>query len=358
MAKKLMKGAEAIGEAAIRAGCRHYFGYPITPQSEIAEYLSRRMPEVGGVFLQAESEVAASNMLFGAAATGTRVMTSSSSPGISLMAEAFSYMVGAEVPAVVVNAMRGGPGLGGILPSQSDYFQATKANGHGDVHFIVLAPASLQESVEHVMMAFPLAEKYRNPVMIVADGLVVQMMESVDFDIVETTDPPDVEDWAATGTKGRRERNLVKSLFLDPLGLEEHNRKLRRKYDEMEENEVRYEEVLIEDDTKLVAVAYGTTSRVVRSVVEELRGEGYPVGLFRPITLYPFAYDRLREISKRDSVKGFMSIEMSTGQMIYDVRLAVQDLKPVGFFGRQGGIIPTPDDVRKAMLQELEKLGG
>jgi 2-oxoglutarate/2-oxoacid ferredoxin oxidoreductase subunit alpha len=357
MAKILMKGAEAIGEAAIRAGCLSYFCYPITPQSEIAEYLSKRLPEEGGVFIQAESEVAAANMVYGAGGAGVRVMTTSSSPGLSLMAEAMSYIAASEIPAVFVNVARGGPGLGGILPSQADYYQATKGAGHGDYKFLVIAPANVQEFVDSIITAFPLAEKYRNPVLLLGDGLLAQMMEPVDFDNVKSTPQIEVESWATTGAKGRKP-NLINSLFLDPLKLEEFNTELKKKYETMEKNEVLYEEFKLDDDPDIVCVAYGTTSRVVKSAINALREEGIKVGLFRPITLFPFPKNQLLELAEKDSVKSFAVIEMSNGQMLTDVEWATRQQKPIGFFSRNGGIVPSPEEVINFLKDEIKKIGG
>lgn len=351
MAKVLLKGCEAIGEAAIRAGALRFFAYPITPQTEIAEYLARRMPEVGGVFLQAESEVAASNMIFGAASTGERTFTTSSSPGISLMSEAISYIAAAELPAVFVNIVRNGPGLGGILPSQGDYFQATRGGGHGDYRLLVLAPSTVQETVEHVMLAFELADKYRNPVMVMGDGLIGQMMEPVDFSAVLTPRPPDKSAWATTGCKGRKP-HLIKTLFLDPQQAEEHNRKMARKYDEMRKHEVRFEKYNMDGACQIVLVAFGTTARVCKTAVDDLKEEGIEVGLFRPITLFPFPYEPLREVALRKETRALLTVEMNTGQMVEDVRLAVAERKPVAFYGRQGGIVPSPEEV----MSEVRKL--
>ncbi len=355
MSKILMKGAEAVGEAAIRAGCISYFCYPITPQSEVAEYLSKRLPEVGGTFVQAESEVAASQMVYGAAGAGVRIMTTSSSPGISLMTEGISYIAGAELPAVFVNIVRGGPGLGGILPSQADYFQATKGGGHGDYRFLAIAPASVQEMVEWVMRAFPLAEKYRNPVMVVGDGLLAQMMEPVDFGCVEPTPQIDVESWATTGCKDRP-ANLINSLFLDPLKLEEFNWKLKAKYEAMEA-EIAYEEYKM-DDCEMFVVAYGTTSRVVRTAINALREEGYKIGMFRPITIFPFPQKAMRAYGENPRVKSVAVVEMSNGQMLEDVKWAVLEKKPVEFFARNGGIVPNPHETMEFLRKSYEKHGG
>lgn len=351
MAKKLMKGNEAIGEAAIHAGATRYFAYPITPQTEVAEYLARRLPEVeGGVFLQAESELGASNMIFGAAASGKRVFTSSSSPGISLMSEALSYITCAELPCVFINVCRAGPGLGGILPSQGDYFQATKASGHGDFHLLVFAPATVQETVEHMIEAFDLADKYRNPVMIFADGLIGQMMEPVDFEAITPGTPADHSEWAVTGADGR-EPHLVKTLYLNPDDNEAHNIKLARKYEEMKK-EARHEVYGGLGKPELVITAFGTAARVCKTAVDQLNEEGVDVALFRPITIYPFPEKAIMEMAKKTHVKQFLSVEMNNGQMIEDVRAYTENKKPVHFFGRQGGIVPSPEEV----VDEIKKL--
>lgn len=348
--KILMKGNEAIAEAAIKAGCRYFFGYPITPQNALPEYMSRRLPEVGGVFLQAESEVAASNMVYGAAGAGARVLTSSSSPGISLKMEGISYIAGAELPAVIVNMMRGGPGLGGIQPSQSDYFQATKGGGHGDYRLVVLAPSSVQEAVDLTMEAFEIADRYRNPVMIVGDGIIGQMMEPVEFK--KEIDPADLpkKDWATDGAKGR-EKNVINSLFLDPRELEKHNLKLKAKYDKMKEKEVRYETYKM-DDAELAIVAYGTTARIALSAIELAREKGIKVGLIRPISLFPFPEKIIAEAAGK--VNSFLVVEMSAGQMVEDVRLAVNGKKEVYFYGRTGGMVPSPEEI----VEEIVKIGG
>ncbi|MFP4456810.1 MAG: 3-methyl-2-oxobutanoate dehydrogenase subunit VorB [Clostridia bacterium] len=341
MAKKLMKGNEAIGEAAIQAGCNFFFGYPITPQNEIPEYMSKRLPQVGGTFLQAESEVAAINMVYGAAGSGVRVMTSSSSPGISLKQEGISYIAGAELPCVIVNIVRGGPGLGGIQPAQSDYFQATKGGGHGDYNLIVLAPSTIQEMVDLVQEGFDLADKYRNPVMILGDGMLGQMMEPVD---IKTVEPKDYqkEEWAATGMGERKKPNIINSLYLDPEELEEHNLKMQRKYDEITKNEIRVDTYNCED-AELIMVAYGTTARIVQEVIELGKKDGLKLGLIKPITLWPYPYDTFKPYL--DSAKAFLSVEMSLGQMVEDVRLAVNGKKPVHFYGRTGGMVPTPEGI-------------
>ncbi|MGC8762830.1 MAG: 3-methyl-2-oxobutanoate dehydrogenase subunit VorB [Acidobacteriota bacterium] len=343
MAKKLMKGSEAIGEAAVQAGCRLFFGYPITPQNEIPEYLSHRLPQVGGTFVQAESEVAASNMLYGAAGSGERVFTSSSSPGISLMQEAISYIAGSELPCVIVNIMRAGPGLGGILPSQSDYFQATKGGGHGDYRLLVLAPWSVQEAADLVQDAFDLADYYRNPVMILGDGLIGQMMEPVEFKERKPIKELPPKTWAATGCKGDRPTNIINSLFLDPQVLEDHNRKLKAKYEAMERDEPRWTEYGTGEDYDILVVAYGTVARVCSTAVEDLRSQGIRAALFRPVTLYPFPYAALHRAAER--AKALLTVELSTGQMVEDVHLAVQGSRPVHFYGRQGGMLASPEEV-------------
>jgi len=351
MSKVLMKGNEAIGEAAIRAGCLNYFAYPITPQSEVAEYLSRRMPEVGGVFLQGESEVAVSYMIFGAAAAGERVFTTSSSPGISLMSEGISYITAAQCPTVFVNIMRGGPGLGGILPSQADYHQATKGIGHGDCKLLVMAPAGVQEAVEMVMMAFPLAEKYRNPVIILGDGLIGQMMEPVEFPDHLKTEPTNKDDWATNGMDTRKssKRNLVKSLFLDPEQLNENNLILKAKYEQMKKEEIRYEKYNTDSDYKVLIVSYGTMSRVCKTAIDQLKEEGIEIGMIRPQTLFPFPETAVREAAVKDGCKAVISIEMSMGQMVEDVQLSVQGKIPVSWYGKCGGDIPTPEEVIDAV---------
>lgn len=351
MGKVLMKGNEAIGEAAIRAGCLNYFAYPITPQSEVAEYLSRRMPEVGGVFLQGESEVAVSYMIFGAAGCGERIFTTSSSPGISLMSEAISYIAGAQCPAVFVNIMRGGPGLGGILPSQADYFQSVKGGGHGDYKMLVMAPASVQEAVEMVMQAFPLAEKYRNPVMILGDGLIGQMMEPVAFPEDYKSEPSNKDDWATSGIDHRQStrRNLVKSLYLDPDELNAHNLMLKAKYERMAVEEIRYDSYNIDSDYEALIVSYGTMSRVCRTAIDNLKKEGIEIGLIRPQTLFPFPEKAVQNAAVKDSCQRVYSIEMNMGQMVEDVRLSVEGARPVKWYGKCGGDVPTPEDVMEAV---------
>lgn len=338
--KVLMKGNEAIGEAAIVAGCRHYFGYPITPQSELIEYMARRMPQVKGVFLQAESEVAAINMVYGAAGSGARVMTSSSSPGISLKQEGISYIAGAELPAVIVNIVRGGPGLGSIQPGQCDYFQATKGGGHGDYRNIVLAPNSVQELVDMTILAFDLADKYRNPVMVLGDGALGQMMEPVEFKASAAVVP--AKPWSATGLRGRSEPNIINSLHIQPDKLEKHNIHLQQKYGIIQENECRYESQHTED-AELILVAYGITARIAHSAMEKARSQGMKVGLVRPITLWPFPSKPLAELAGKASA--FLALELSAGQMVEDVRLAVNGASPVYHYGRMGGIIPSPKEI-------------
>jgi 2-oxoglutarate ferredoxin oxidoreductase subunit alpha len=354
MAKVLMKGNEAIGEAAIRAGCLNYFAYPITPQSEVAEYLARRLVEVGGVFLQGESEVAVSYMILGAAAAGERVFTTSSSPGISLMGEGISYIIGDQIPAVFVNIMRGGPGLGGILPSQADYLQATKGIGHGDGRMLVMAPASVQEAVEMVMRAFPLAEKYRNPVMILGDGLIGQMMEPVEFRDDLKTEPSNKDDWATNGMDTRKSntRNLIRSLFLEPEILNQHNLVLKAKYDRMKKEEIRYEAYNTEVEYKVLIVSYGTMSRVCRTAIDELKADGLEVAMIRPQTVFPFPEKAVEDAAAKKSCQAVASIEMSMGQMLEDVERSVKGKQPVSWYGKCGGEVPTPEEV----MEEVRKL--
>jgi len=356
---KLMKGNEAVAEAAIRAGCDGYFGYPITPQSEVMEYLMAEKPHerTGMVVLQAESEVASINMVYGGAGTGKRVMTSSSSPGISLMQEGISYMAGAELPALIVNVVRGGPGLGTIQPSQADYFQAVKGGGHGDYKIIVLAPASVQEMCDHVKLAFDLAFKYRNPAMILSDGAIGQMMEKVVlFDqIPRRTDEEVIKEcpWAATGKPKDREHIIITSLDLDPAGQERVNLKLQAKYKKIEENEVRFETIRCED-AEYLFVAFGLSARICQKAIDLARAKGIKIGLFRPITLFPFPTRQVEEISKK--VKGILVVEMNAGQMIEDVKLSTGGSVKVEHFGRFGGIIPTPDEVVRALEKQI--IGG
>jgi 2-oxoglutarate ferredoxin oxidoreductase subunit alpha len=356
MSKVLMKGNEAIGEAAIRAGCLNYFAYPITPQSEVAEYLSHRMPEVGGVFLQGESEVAVSYMIFGAAAAGARVFTTSSSPGVSLMGEGLSYITAAQCPAVFVNIMRGGPGLGGILPSQGDYFQATKGMGHGDFKLLVMAPASVQEAAEMVMRAFPLAEKYRNPVMILGDGLIGQMMEPVEFPDHLKSEPSNKDEWATNGmdTRNSDKRNLVKTLYLIPEELNAHNLLLKEKYEKMKA-EILYETYNLESDYQVLIVSYGTMSRVCRTAIDNLKETGVEVGMVRPQTLFPFPEQAIFDAVSKESCQQVLSIEMSMGQMVEDVQRCVQGKCPVEWFGKCGGEVPTPEEVMDTVKPFVQK---
>lgn len=339
--KLLMKGNEAIAEAAVRAGCLHYFGYPITPQTEIAHYMARKLPKVGGVFLQAESEVAAINMVYGAGSTGTRVMTSSSSPGISLKQEGLSYLAGSQVPAVVVNIVRGGPGLGGIQPAQSDYFQACKGGGHGDYRQIVLAPSSVQELYELTVEAFNLADRYRIVAMILGDGILGQMMEVVEFrheEPIEHYEKP----WATTGHGGAREQNVITSIHLSPAVLEKMNQNLQAKYEIIKQKECRYE-LYNHEEAELFIVAYGTVARIAKSVIEMAKREGINVGLIRPVTLWPFPQEAFEKVI--DRAKAFLTVEMSSGQMLEDVLLAVNGRRKVYFHGRMGGMVPVRDDI-------------
>jgi len=350
--KVLMKGNEAIAEAAIMAGCNFYFGYPITPQTEVAAYMAKRMPKVGGTFLQAESEVAAINMCIGVASTGKRVMTSSSSPGISLKAEGISYMAGCDLPALIVNVQRGGPGLGGIQPSQSDYFQAVKGGGHGDYHLFVVAPASVQEMVSLTAHAFNVAEKYRVPAMLLADGTLGQMMEPVVLDDLKVEEHD--KSWALTGTKMEREHNIINSLSMLPEELEQWNIDRYKRYDMMEEQEPMWEEYMM-DDAEVCVVAFGISSRVSRNAIMAARANGLKVGMIRPITLWPFPKKALRAAA--DKVKAFVTVEMNMGQMFEDVELATRCLKPVLKCTRTGGCIPTPEHVL-SVIDEANKLGG
>ena len=354
MTKVLMKGNEALGEAAIRAGCKHFFGYPITPQTEVPEYLVKRLPEVGGTFVQAESEVASINMIYGAAGVGVKCLTSSSSPGIALMAEGMSYIAACELPCVLINIMRAGPGLGGILPAQSDYWQATKGHGHGDYRVIVLAPSSVQESVDLMILAFELAEKYRNPVMIIADGMIGQMMEPVEFPGEGLGEPMKENDWALTGAEGR-ERRVVNSLYLSPEDLNDHNWKLKHKFDEIAKNEIRYELYGGEEDYDLLLVAFGTMARICKTAIDELRTEtGAKIALFRPITVNPFPYTELREAMDRLPEGGkVLNVEMSMGQMLEDVRLSCEGSREIVFHGAAGGVVPSPDEVADKIREIL-----
>jgi 2-oxoglutarate ferredoxin oxidoreductase subunit alpha len=346
MGKVLMKGNEVIAEAAVHAGCKYFFGYPITPQSELVAYMARRLPEVGGLFLQAESEIAAINMVYGAAGTGVRVMTSSSSPGFSLKQEGISYLVGAELPAVICNIVRGGPGLGNIQPAQSDYFQVTKGGGHGDYNLPVLAPASLQEIVELTKDAFDIADRYRTPVILMGDGMLGQMMEPVEFGERPETEMPK-KDWATTGTRGDGGPKIITSLELDAESLEKRNWTLQQKFSTIKENEVRYETYQT-NDADFIMVAFGTVARIAMNALNKARHDGVRVGLIRPISLWPFPEKPF--IETRDTVKAYISVEMSAGQMIEDVRLAVNGHAPVEFFGRTGGVVPTQEEIYEKIM--------
>ncbi len=338
--KYLMKGNEALAEAAIRAHCRHFFGYPITPQTEVAAYMAKRMPKIGGTYLQAESEVAAINMVLGAASAGARAMTSSSSPGISLKTEGISYIAASDLPALIVNVMRGGPGLGGIQPSQSDYWQATRAPGHGDAQLLVYAPSSVQEMVDLVIRAFETGERYRMPAMLLADGMLGQMMEPVSFP--DEIALPASKPWALTGTGEKRKPNIINSLYLTPSQLEEIVKKRFERYEIVKQNEVLWDSYRLEDAEYMV-VAYGATARICKAAVEIAREMGVKAGLFRPMTLWPYPSGQLADCAKK--ISRILCVEMSMGQMVDDVRLAVNGACPVSFYGRTGGIVPTPDEV-------------
>jgi 2-oxoglutarate ferredoxin oxidoreductase subunit alpha len=351
MEKVLMKGNEAIAEAAIRAGCRHFFGYPITPQTEVASYMSKRMPKVGGVFLQAESEVAAINMVYGASGAGARVMTSSSSPGISLKSEGISYLAASDLPCVIVNIVRSGPGLGGIQPAQSDYFQATKGGGHGDYHILVYAPSSVQELVSLTQKAFDVADTYRIPALIMGDGMLGQMMEPVYFEDKELSAIIE-KPWATTGHRHKRPKNIVNSLHIEPDELEPLILERYKRYDEIAKNETMYETDGIED-ADIVIVAYGTMARITKNAINKLRSEGIKVGLIRPITLWPFPYEIIKQVT--NTAKCILCVEMSMGQMLEDVKLGSEFKIPVHFFGRTGGTVPSPSEI----IREVKKhLGG
>ena len=350
--KVLMKGNEALAEAAIMAGCRHYFGYPITPQTEVAAYMAKRMPKIGGTFLQAESEIAAINMVYGVASAGYRVMTSSSSPGIALKSEGLSYLAGADLPALVINVQRGGPGLGGIQPSQSDYFQATKAGGHGDFRMIVLAPASVQEMADLTVKGFDLADKYRVTSMILADGTMGQMMEPVSLNYGEPTKYD--KSWAVTGTACARPHNIVNSLFLQPDELEKFNFTRYERYKQIEENETMYEEYMMED-AEICVVAFGISARVAKNAIVQARAEGIKVGMIRPITLWPFPKAPMLKASEK--VHTFISVEMSMGQMIEDIELAIRCRRPVKLCNRVGGMIPSPDEVYASIVKTAKEGG-
>ena len=349
MARKLMKGNEAIAESAVRAGCRGFFGYPITPQNEIPEYMSKRQPEVGGVFVQAESEVAAINMVYGAAAAGCRAMTSSSSPGISLKQEGISYIAASDVPCVIVNIVRAGPGLGGIQPAQGDYFQAVKGGGHGDYKLIVYAPSTLQEACDLVYKAFDKADEYRMPVMMIGDGMIGQMMEPVELpEMRELSDLPE-KPWRLRGYDGTGERRIINSLRIQPDELEPYLDEMYRKYAAIEEKEVEVEEYCCED-AEIILTAYGTVARICKSAIELLRAQGVKVGLIRPITLFPFPKKSFEQYASRESVKRFISVELSMGQMIEDGKLAVNGKKPVDFYGRSGGNVMSEEEIANYVL--------
>ena len=350
--KVLMKGNEALAEAALRAGCRFFFGYPITPQTELAAYMSKMMPKIGGTYLQAESEIAAINMVYGAAACGARVMTSSSSPGISLKGEGVSYMAGADLPGVIINVQRGGPGLGSIQPSQSDYWQATRALGHGDFQMVVFAPSTVQEMADMVYSAFDVADKYRTPVMILADGMLGQMMEPVRLPEPKTEFPE--KPWATTGHKGLRPHNIANSLYLTPEDLDRLNHERFQRYEVIKATE-QQAELLETEDAEIVVVAYGASARISRSAVYQAREAGMKVGLIRPKTLWPYPVDAIR--STIGTAKAYLTVEMNMGQMIDDVRLAVNGAAPVEFFGHAGGIIPTPDEVFAKISEMYGKVG-
>ena len=351
--KVLMKGNEVMAEAALRAGCNYFFGYPITPQTELAAYMSKRMPKCGGTYLQAESEVSAINMVYGAAAAGVRVMTSSSSPGVSLMAEGISYMAGADLPAVIVNVQRGGPGLGGIQPSQADYFQATKAVGHGDFQIIVYAPSTVQEMADCMYIAFDKADEYRTPVMILADGMLGQMMEPVV--LPEQVDNLKDKPWATNGHKNSRPKNIVNSLYLQAPDLEVSNIERYKRYDIIKQKE-QMAELFMCEDAQYVVVAFGASSRIARSAVVLARKQGIKVGLLRPITLWPFPTDAIEGLIK-DGMHGFLTLELNMGQMVEDVRLSVLGRKPVEFYGRAGGMIPSTNEVLDQIVSFTKKVG-
>ena len=346
-----MKGNEAIAESAIRGGCRAFFGYPITPQNEIPEYMSWRMFEVGGTFVQAESEVASINMLYGACGAGARAMTSSSSPGVSLMQEGISYLCCARVPCVIVNMVRGGPGLGGIQPAQGDYFQATKGGGHGDYHMIVYGPSSVQECVDIMYNAFDVSDKYRVPVMILGDGMLGQIMEPVELPEMKDVSTLPEKKWATTGSGKGNDRRIINSLLINPDDLENHNNYMLTVYEEIAKNETAYEKYLT-DDAEIVITAYGTVARIAKSAVNILRNQGIKAGLIRPITLFPFPKQAYKEIAEQDSVKKFVCVELSVGQMIEDVILATENKKKVEFFGRNGGNVMSPEEIVEFINKE------
>ena len=339
----LMRGNEALCEGAIIAGCRHYFGYPITPQNEIPAYMSQRMPEVGGCFLQAESEIASINMMWGASCAGKRAMTSSSSPGISLMQEGISYMAGAELPAVIVNMVRGGPGLGNIAPAQSDYFQATRGGGHGDYFIIVLAPSTVEELTHIMIDAFDLADIYRTPVLVLGDGVLGQIAEPLVLPEPSIRVLPE-KDWILDGAKNRDARKIISLRLSPPKALEEHNWKLKKKYDEIQKKEIRYEEYLT-DDAEIIIVSFGTSARVCKASIQTAREKGIKAGLIRPITLWPYPAEIISGLAKQSRVKAFIDVEMNMGQMIQDVELAVKGEKEVYFYGRTAGMLPDESEL-------------
>lgn len=354
MARVLMKGSEAIAEAAIRAGCRAFFGYPITPQNQVPEYMARRMPQIEGCsFVQAESEIGAINMIYGAAGAGARVMTSSSSPGISLMQEGISYIAGAELPCLIVNVTRSGPGLGGILPSQGDYYQATRGGGHGDYRLIVLAPSSVQEAADMVADGFDLADKYRMPVMILADGMIGQMMEPVEFRESKKAEDLPEKNWAATGWDGEREQALINSLYIEPEEMTVLSDRLKARHAEIEEKEVRVQEYMTEDADYIIA-AYGTVGRIARNAAKRAREKGIRVGVIRPITVWPFPYETFRKAAGK--VKGILTVEMNHGQMLDDVRIGAGHQVPVEFYGTVGGFIPDPETIVEHIVKLKDKV--
>ena len=357
MALTLMKGSEAIAEAAIRAGCRYFFGYPITPQTEIPEYMSARMPEIGGCFLQAESEVGAINMVYGAAGTGARVLTSSSSPGVSLKQEGISYIAASELPCVIMNVMRGGPGLGSIQAGQGDYFQATKGGGHGDYHLVVFAPASVQEAIDLMAVAFDTADKYRNPVMVVADGMICQMMEPVVLpEMQDYKVDYSVKTWAANGHgMSKPQRAIINSLYINTDELDVLNERLQATYRVIEANEVRYEAYNLEG-AEIVCTAFGTVARITKSAIDDLKEEGFNVGLIRPITLWPFPYKELHDAATAPGVKAVLDVELNAGQMLEDVKLAMNGDQKVDFFGHYGSHMPTPEEIKEKLLSMREVL--
>jgi 2-oxoglutarate ferredoxin oxidoreductase subunit alpha len=350
--QELLCGNDAMSEAAIQAGCRCYFGYPITPQNEVTAYMAKRMPETGGVFLQAESEVAAINMVFGAAAVGVRAMTSSSSPGISLKQEGISYLAGCELPAVIVNVQRGGPGLGSIGPSQSDYYQATRGGGHGDYRTLTLAPSTVQELIDHTMLAFDIADEYRNPTLVLSDGILGQMMEPVSIPKISKPRIFDKSSWALTGSQNRKPY-IIRSLFLDNIKLEQLNSKIAQKLERMENNEVRFEEYML-DAAEIIFVAYGSVARICKAAVNRLQKEGIKAGLFRPITLWPYPYKQLFKTTK--TAKAYIDVEMNLGQMIDDVKIGVQSVRPVHFFGHCGGVVMTVEEIAEKARQILKEI--